>query len=164
VVKWVKEVKRDSWASFKTRKSIAHAKQLLASPAACVAARAAAARRGGAGRGPARGGEWWARARALEGTWRGEQRHGGSWGSGKWPAKVAVGCREKQRERERLEVDDEDYSAIFQKCRDSTIKTKQLSNHISNENMPKSKSVELNKIYNFALRFSFKRVKDLNLF
>jgi hypothetical protein len=33
----------------------------------------AAARRGGAGRGP---------ARALEGTWRGEERHGGSWGSG----------------------------------------------------------------------------------
>jgi hypothetical protein len=29
--------------------------------------------------------------------------------------------------------------------------------------MPNGKSVELSKIYNFALRFSFKRVKDLNL-
>jgi hypothetical protein len=55
MVEWVKELERDSWASFKTRISIARAKQLLASPAACVAARAAAARRGGAGRGPARG-------------------------------------------------------------------------------------------------------------
>jgi hypothetical protein len=53
---------------------------------------------------------------------------------------------------------------FFQKCRDSTIKIEQLSNHSSNENVPKSKSIELNKIYNFALRFSFKRVKDLNLF
>jgi hypothetical protein len=49
------------------------------------------------------------------------------------------------------------------KCRDSTVKPKQLSNHSSNENVPKSKSVELSKIYNFALRFSFKRIKDLNL-
>jgi hypothetical protein len=49
-------------------------KQLLASPAACVAAQAAAARRGGAGRGPARGCE--RRARALEGTWPGEERRG----------------------------------------------------------------------------------------
>jgi hypothetical protein len=70
---------------------------------------------------------------------------------------------EKQREGG-LEVDDEELSVIFQKCRDSTVRTKQLSNHNSNENVPKSKSVELNKIYNFALRFSFKRVKDLNLF
>jgi hypothetical protein len=49
------------------------------------------------------------------------------------------------------------------KCRDSTVKPKQLSNHSSNKNMPKRKSVELSKIYNFALRFTFKRVKDLNL-
>jgi hypothetical protein len=72
VVEWVKEVERDSWASFKTRKSTAHTKQLLASPAACVPAWAAAARRGGAGRGPARGGE----RRAWRGTWRGEERRG----------------------------------------------------------------------------------------
>jgi hypothetical protein len=39
-----------------------------------------------------------------------------------------------------------------------------LSKHSSNENVPKSKSVELSKIYNFALRFSFKRVKNWNLF
>jgi hypothetical protein len=73
-----------------------------------------------------------------------------------------VGRREKQRE-EGLEVDDGDLAAIFQKCRDSTVKPKQLSNHSLNENVPKRKSVELSKIYNFALRFSFKRVKDLNL-
>jgi hypothetical protein len=73
-----------------------------------------------------------------------------------------VGRREKQKE-EGLEVDDGDLAVIFQKCRDSTIKPKQLSNHNSNENVPQSKSVELSKIYNFALRFSFKRVKDLNL-
>jgi hypothetical protein len=77
---WVKEVERDSWASFKTRRSTVRVKQLLASRRACVAARAAAARRGGVGRGPARGDE--RRARALEGTWRGEERRGGSWGSG----------------------------------------------------------------------------------
>jgi hypothetical protein len=29
--------------------------------------------------------------------------------------------------------------------------------------VPKSKSVEFNKIYNFALRFSCKRAKDLNI-
>jgi hypothetical protein len=46
---------------------------------------------------------------------------------------------------------------------DSTVKLKQLSNHSSNENMPKSKIVELSNSYNFALRFSFKRVKDLIL-
>jgi hypothetical protein len=70
-----------------------------------------------------------------------------------------VGRREKQRE-EGLEVDDGDLAAIFQKCRDSTVKPKQLSNHSSNQNVPKSKSVELSKIYNFSLRSSFKRVKD----
>jgi hypothetical protein len=53
---------------------------------------------------------------------------------------------------------------FFQECRDSTVKIEQLSNHSSNENVPKRKSVDLNKIYNFALRFSFKRVKNLNLF
>jgi hypothetical protein len=44
---------------------------------------------------------------------------------------------------------------IFQKCRDSTIKLIQLSNHSSIENVPKRKSVEFSKIYNYAL--SFKR-------
>jgi hypothetical protein len=73
-------------------------------------------------------------------------------------------AQRENREREGLEVDDVDEPAIFQKCRDSTVKPKQLSNHSSNENVPKRKSVEVNKIYMFALRFSFKRVKDLNLF
>jgi hypothetical protein len=40
---WVKEVERNSWASSKTRGGTARAKQLLASSAARVAARAAAA-------------------------------------------------------------------------------------------------------------------------
>jgi hypothetical protein len=118
-VEWVKEVERDSWASFKTR---------------------------------------------MEGTWRGEEQRGGSWGSRNgWRRRRGHGHREKQREGG-LEVDDEDLSAIFQKCKDSTVKTKQLSDHSSNENVPKSKSVEFKKIYNLALRFSFERVKDLNLF
>jgi hypothetical protein len=52
---------------------------------------------------------------------------------------------------------------IFQKCRDSTVKPSYLSNHSSNGKVSKSKSVEFNKIYNFALRFTFKRVKDLKL-
>jgi hypothetical protein len=44
---------------------------------------------------------------ALEGTWRRIKRRGGSWGSGKRPA---GGCRAQRenREREGLEVDDED--------------------------------------------------------
>jgi hypothetical protein len=62
---WVKEIKRNSWASFKDRGSTAHTKQLLASSAARVAARAAATRRGGAGRGPAEAGKQWVRC------WRG---------------------------------------------------------------------------------------------
>jgi hypothetical protein len=52
----------------------------------------------------------------------------------------------------------------FSKNAGTTIKPIHLSNHSSNENVPKSKSVEFSKIYNFALRFSFKRVKGLNLF
>jgi hypothetical protein len=51
----------------------------------------------------------------------------------------------------------------FKKCRESTVNANYLSNHSSNENVPKSKSVELSKIYNFALRVSFKSVKYLNL-
>jgi hypothetical protein len=52
---------------------------------------------------------------------------------------------------------------IFQKCRDLTVMSWQLSNHKSNEHVPKTKSVEFNKIYNFSLGFSFKRVKDLKI-
>jgi hypothetical protein len=125
-----------------------------------VAARAAAARRGGAGRGPAQGGERRARcwrARGAEKSGAGQLELGKMAGEG-----GGVGRREKQRE-EGLEVDDGDLVAIFQKCRDSTVKPKQLSNHSLNENVPKRKSGELSKIYNFGLRFSFNRVKDLNL-
>jgi hypothetical protein len=136
MVEWVKEVEWDSWASFKTRRSTARAKALLASPAACVAARAAAARRGGARRGPTRVGQAVGAGAGGHVAQRGAAR--GQLGLGKRPG-------------------------LFQKCRDSAVKTKQLSNHSSNENVPKSKSVELRKIYNFALRFSFKKVKDLNL-
>jgi hypothetical protein len=158
---WVKEVERNSWASFKARGSTTHAKQLLASSAARVAAWAVAARCGGAGRGPARGGEGW--AQCWRGTWRGEERRG------------AAGARENGRRRRRGRAQREterggaggrrfgDLAAIFRKCRDSTINPKQLSNHSLNVNVPKIKSVELNKIYNFALRVNFKRVKDLNL-
>jgi hypothetical protein len=66
-------------------------------PAGGVAAQAAAARRGGAGRSQRRLGKRW--VRALEGTWREEERRGGSWGSGngrrRWRGH---GRREKQRE------------------------------------------------------------------
>jgi hypothetical protein len=102
---WVKEVKRNSWARFKTRGGTAHVKQLLASSAARVAARAVAARRGGAGRGPVEAGKRW--VRCWRGTWRGEERHG------------AAGARENGRRRRRghgreaedgegLEVEDKD--------------------------------------------------------
>jgi hypothetical protein len=100
---------------------------------------------------------------APEGTWHGEERCGGSWGSGNGRRRRRSGT-ERNREREGLEVEDRDLCAVSQKCRDSTVKPNLLSKHSSNENVPKCKSVELRKIYNFALRFSFKRVKHLNLF
>jgi hypothetical protein len=91
------------------------------SPAACVAARVVAARRGGAGRGPARGGEW--RAHALEGTWPGEERRGAARAQETAGKGGGVTGAERNRGREGgLEVDDEDLSAIFQKYRDSTVK------------------------------------------
>jgi hypothetical protein len=40
---------------------------------------------------------------------------------GKWPVKAA-GSRAWAEQREGLEVEDRDLSAIFQKCRDSTVK------------------------------------------
>jgi hypothetical protein len=52
---------------------------------------------------------------------------------------------------------------IFQKCRDLTVMSWQLSNHSSNENVPKTKSVEFSKVYNFSLRFNCKRAKNLKL-
>jgi hypothetical protein len=66
-------------------------------PTACVVARAAAARRGGAGRTQRRPGKRW--ARALEGTWRGEERRRGSWGSGNSRQKRRGHGREQSRGR-----------------------------------------------------------------
>jgi hypothetical protein len=86
--------------------------QLLASSAARVAAWATAAQRGGAGRGPARGGK--RRARALEGTWRREEWRGGSWGSGNRPARAA-GAAQRETERGGLEVDEGGPSCNFSK-------------------------------------------------
>jgi hypothetical protein len=87
VVEWVKEVERDSWASFKTRRSTARAKQLLASSAACVVARAAATRRGGARRGPARVGQAVGAGAGGHVAWRGVAR--GQLGLGKLLVKAA---------------------------------------------------------------------------
>jgi hypothetical protein len=67
----VRECKSESVGSsgmyFKSRRKHGEREQVLASSVARVAARAATARRGGAGRGPARGGE--RRARCWSGTW-----------------------------------------------------------------------------------------------
>jgi hypothetical protein len=120
-VKWVKEVKRDSWASFKPRRSTARVKQLLASPAACVAARAAAARRGGEGRGPARVGQAVGAGAGGHVARRGAAR--GQLGLGKWPAKAA-GSRARA-EQEGLKVDEGGLVWNFPKmqglhCKDKT--------------------------------------------
>jgi hypothetical protein len=72
-------------------------KQLLASSAARVVARAAAARRGGAGRGPAKTEK--RRVRCWRGTWRGEERHGAAGARRKWLARAAGSGAEKNRER-----------------------------------------------------------------
>jgi hypothetical protein len=75
-------------------------------PAACVAARAAAAQRGGAGRSQRRPGRRW--ARALEGTWRGEERRGAAGAREMAGEGGGLTGAERNREREGLEVDDED--------------------------------------------------------
>jgi hypothetical protein len=97
-VECVKEVARDSWASFEAKGSTAQVEQLLASSAARVAARAMAARRGGARRGPAQGGE--RRAWCWSGTWREERRRGaaGAWAHGRRRRRGRR--REKQREED----------------------------------------------------------------
>jgi hypothetical protein len=73
-VERVKEVERDSWASFKARRNTAHVKQLLASIGGA---------RGGSGGGGAtwRGEEGASRGREVagevqEGTWREVERRG----------------------------------------------------------------------------------------
>jgi hypothetical protein len=72
MVEWVKGVKRDSWASLKTRRSTAHVKQLLASRRR--AWRLWRRRRDVEGRGEATGG----RASGGRGRWRarGAERSG----------------------------------------------------------------------------------------
>jgi hypothetical protein len=85
---------------------------------------------------------------------------------GTWPAERRrhVGQREIRAEQSRGPAEeDEDRSMIFQKCRDLTVMSWQLSNYSSNENVPKTKSVEFSKVYNFALRFNRKKAKDLKL-
>jgi hypothetical protein len=72
--------------------------------------------------------------------------------------------RSSETEREGREEDDEDFSKIFKKNKGRTVKYNFVSKHIPNENMPKIKTIELKKNYNFALRVCFKGVKVLKLF
>jgi hypothetical protein len=93
--------------------------QELATPAARVAAQEAAARRGEAAKGQGEAGK--AAGKVQEGTWHGLERHGG----GRCAAHGRRGRRgvgQRGNRAERLEVDEGDLIAIFQKCRDSTVK------------------------------------------
>jgi hypothetical protein len=103
----VSECKSESVGSsgtyFKLRRRHGEREQVLANSAARVAVRTAAARRGGAGRGPARGGE--RRARCWSGTWREVERREGSWGSGNRPARAAGSSAERSKAGG-LEVDE----------------------------------------------------------
>jgi hypothetical protein len=115
----VKEVERDSWASFKTRRSTARVKQLLASRRRAWRL-GRRRRRDVEGRGEASGG----RASGGRGRWRArgaEGSYAGQLGLGKRPAKAA-GSRARAEQGKGLEVEDRDVSAFFQKCRDSTVK------------------------------------------
>jgi hypothetical protein len=86
-------------------------------PAEGVAARAAAARRGGSRSGPAWGRE--GGGKAGEGTWLGAERRWGSRASGERPARAAGRRREEQR-RKGLEEEEGDCFVIFQECRGLT--------------------------------------------
>jgi hypothetical protein len=90
------EFVESSGTRFKSRRKHSKPEQVLASSAACVAAQPTAARRGGARRGPAEAGK--RRARCWSGTWRGQERRGGSWAREKWPARAAGSGAEKNRE------------------------------------------------------------------
>jgi hypothetical protein len=104
-----------SGTCFESRRRHSEQEQVLASSAARVVVRTAAARRGGAGRasagcsrggagrGPAWGGEQW--ARCWSGTWREVEQCDGSWGSRNRPARAAGSGVERSRARE-LEVDE----------------------------------------------------------
>jgi hypothetical protein len=97
-VECVKEVERDSWVSFKAKRSTVQVEQLLASSTAHVAARAMAVRRGGAGRGPTRGGD--RQARCWSGTWREERRRGAAGAQAHGQRRRRGWRGEKQREED----------------------------------------------------------------
>jgi hypothetical protein len=112
---WVRECKRECTGSsgmcFKLRREHSERGQVLASSAARVSARAAAAaRRGGAGRGPARGGE--RRARCWDGTWREEGQRGAA-GARHMAGKSGGDTGTGQSRGGGLEVEDRDLSTIF---------------------------------------------------
>jgi hypothetical protein len=70
-----------------------------------------------------------------------------------------------QRNREgEQEEEDEDLFINFAKVQGVHCNVKFLSNYSSNKNIPKIISVELKKIYHFALGSNFKRVRVLKLF
>jgi hypothetical protein len=103
---------------FKSRRSTARMKQLLAAQRRAWRPRVPAARRGGAGRGQ----------RGLHGRREGELRATwcGKGGAGQLATREsgrrAAGEHRREIEEEGLEVDDEDLVGIFQKCQDSTVK------------------------------------------
>jgi hypothetical protein len=70
-------------------------------------------------------------------------------------------CRETERGKQ--EEEDEHLFVNFVKVRGVHRKVNFLPNYSSKENMPKIKSVELKKIYHFALGFNFKIVRVLKL-
>jgi hypothetical protein len=85
-----------------------------------------------------------------------EERRGGSWQPGETPA-MGCGRRCRETERGKQEEEDEDLFINFAKVQGVHCKVKFFPNYSSNENMSKIKSVELKKIYHFALGFNFKR-------
>jgi hypothetical protein len=60
------------------------------------------------------------RARRWRGTWRREEWRGAAGARESGRRRRRSGA-ERNREREGLEVEDKDLSAVFQKCRDSTV-------------------------------------------
>jgi hypothetical protein len=92
-----------------------------------------------------------------------EEQRGGSWRPGEMPLMCGERrCRETERGKQ--EEEDEDLFINFAKVQGVYCQVKFSSNYSSNENMPKIKSVELRKIYHFALGSNFKRVRVLKLF
>jgi hypothetical protein len=90
-------------------------------------------------------------------------RRRGSWRSGKMPA-IGGGWSCRKIERGKQEEEDENMFVNFAKAQGVHCKVKFLPNYSSNENMLKIQSVELKKIYHFALGSNFKIVRVLKLF